>query len=87
MKASRTLLTVAVLFWLAAGSAPAQVESGPQVGSEAKAIKAVALIKDEEEKEKDLVAERGPGRRFSCLSRRISSIGRWLVSCARWIRT
>ncbi len=58
MQASRVLLSVPLLLCLAAGFAPAQVESGPQVGSEAKAVKAVVLVKDEAEKEKDFVAER-----------------------------
>jgi hypothetical protein len=59
MKPGRLLLTLPVLLWLAAGFAAAQVDSGPAAGSEAKAVKAVALIKDEAEKERDFVAERG----------------------------
>jgi hypothetical protein len=58
MKAGRMFLTLPALLWLAVGFAAAQVESGPPSGSDAKAVKAVALIKDEAEKEKDFVAER-----------------------------
>ena len=47
-----------MLFALATSIAQAQVDSGPQPGSDAKPVKAVALIKNEAEKEKDFVAER-----------------------------
>jgi hypothetical protein len=46
-------------FWSLPGLAWGQVDSGPQAGSAVKPVKAVALIKDEEAKEKNLVAERG----------------------------
>ncbi|CAN5199707.1 hypothetical protein BH10PLA2_BH10PLA2_33600 [soil metagenome] len=58
MSTRSTLSFSLALFLLASSTASAQVESGPQAGSDAKPVKAVALIKDEAEKEKDFVADR-----------------------------
>jgi hypothetical protein len=58
MKTRFVLLLVAATFLVLPNLLHAQVESGPAAGSSVKAVKAVALIKDEADKEIDFVAQR-----------------------------
>ena len=58
MKTGNTFPFSLALLLLVGSGVSAQVESGPLAGSEAKPVKAVALVKDEADKEKDFVAER-----------------------------